>query len=543
MGNVKLQKVDLCVIQDNELAQVFLNSEKKPAVATVVVVDQTVPPNSPEVSSLHKALREKAEEEKIPFYYGKGMCGKLLADGILKPGQRAVTCDKAAGAAGAIGAQVTCADEMQLKQVLETGELLLEEPENGALKETVKLTGKLPEGLSAKDLALNLVKELGTENVAGKLVTLTGDALEDMDLSEKMVLCGVLEKAGATAVIVENAGEEKADVEFDAAQTKELAALPGGYKEFAVLEELPVTAVKSVFVGGTTGGNLKDLETVSSMLKGRKIAYGLRLVVAPSDADTYIKAATAGYITDILEAGGIVINHCGNPEVQGRIGKTEVMVSNDLENKPGYAGFETSKTYLTSTKAAVEAALLGTLGYKEEAPEEEEETETHSLTFEGRCWKFGNDIDTDIIIPTQHLSYETMDEIKTHAFEPLRPELAALLREGDLIVAGNNFGCGSSREQAAEVLVANGIHCVIAKSFARIFFRNAINNGILLLECPDIQDNVKEGDMVKVELDKQQIAANGKTYPIPAIPENLYHIIMDGGLVKSIMKKVGKGLL
>lgn len=543
MGNVKMQKVDLCVIQDNELAQVFLNSEKKPAVATVVVVDQTVPPNSPEVSSLHKALREKAEEEKIPFYYGKGMCGKLLADGILKPGQRAVTCDKAAGAAGAIGAQVTCADEIQLKQVLETGELLLEEPENGALKETVKLTGKLPEGLSVKDLALNLVKELGTENVAGKLVTLTGDALKDMDLSEKMVLCGVLEKAGATAVTVENAGEEKADVEFDAAQTKELAALPGGYKEFAVLEELPVTAVKSVFVGGTTGGNLKDLETVSSMLKGRKIAYGLRLVVAPSDADTYIKAATAGYITDILEAGGIVINHCGNPEVQGRIGKTEVMVSNDLENKPGYAGFETSKTYLTSTKVAVEAALLGTLGYKEEAPKEEEETETHSLTFEGRCWKFGNDIDTDIIIPTQHLNYETMDEIKTHAFEPLRPELAALLREGDLIVAGNNFGCGSSREQAAEVLVANGIHCVIAKSFARIFFRNAINNGILLLECPDIQDNVKEGDMVKVELDKQQIAANGKTYPIPAIPENLYHIIMDGGLVKSIMKKVGKGLL
>ena len=293
----------------------------------------------------------------------------------LKPGQRAVTCDKAAGAAGAIGAQVTCADPTQLKQVLETGELLLEEPENGALKETVKLTGKLPEGLSAKDLALSLVKELGAENLAGKLLSLTGDTLEDMELSEKMVLCGVLEKAGATAVTVEKEAEEKTDVVFDAAQTKELTAFPGGYKEFAALEELPVTDVKSVFIGGTTGGNLKDLETVSSMLKGRKIAYGLRLVVAPSDADTYIKAATAGYITDILEAGGIVINHCGNPEVQGRIGKTEVMVSNDLENKPGYAGFDTSKTYLTSTKAAVEAALLGTLGYKEEAPAAEEEPE------------------------------------------------------------------------------------------------------------------------------------------------------------------------
>ena len=183
----------------------------------------------------------------------------------------------------------------------------------------------------------------------------------------------------------------------------------------------------------------------------------------------------------------------------------------------------------------------GTL--KELAPAEEEKTETRSLTFEGRCWKFGDDIDTDIIIPTQHLNYETMDEIKTHVFEPLRPDLAAKLREGDLIVAGSNFGCGSSREQAAEVLVANGVHCVIAKSFARIFFRNAINNGILLLECQDLADHVKEGDIIQVDLDNQKITADGKTYAIPAIPENLYHIIMDGGLVKSIMKKVEKGLL
>ena len=546
MGNVKMQKIDLCVIQDHDLAQVFLDMDQRPAVKTVVVIDQIVPPNSPKVSALHKALREKAEKEGLDFYYGKGMCAELLANGLLKADESAVVCDKAAGAAGAIGAKVFLVDAVQLKQVLETGELSQERSaeDSESKKNVVKTTGNLPEGLSAKDLALNLVKELGTEKLTGKLLSLTGDSLDDMELSEKMVLCGVLEKAGATAVTVEKEAEEKTDVVFDVAQTKELTALPGGYKEFAALEELPVTDVKSVFIGGTTGGNLKDLETVSSMLKGRKIAYGLRLVVAPSDADTYIKAATAGYITDILEAGGIVINHCGNPEVQGRIGKTEVMVSNDLENKPGYAGFDTSKTYLTSTKAAVEAALLGTLGYKEETPvTEEEETENHSLTFEGRCWKFGNDIDTDIIIPTQHLNYETMDEIKVHAFEPLRPELAAKLREGDLIVAGNNFGCGSSREQAAEVLVANGVHCVIAKSFARIFFRNAINNGILLLECPDLPDDVNEGDTVKVELDKQQISANGKTYKIPAIPENLYHIIMDGGLVKSIMKKVEKGLL
>ena len=202
---------------------------------------------------------------------------------------------------------------------------------------------------------------------------------------------------------------------FDAAKPREVTALPGGCTEIKPLSELSAVKIKSVFIGGTTGGTLKEL-----------------------------------------------------------------------------------------------------------APAEEEKTETHSLTFEGRCWKFGDDIDTDIIIPTQHLNYETMDEIKTHAFEPLRPDLAAKLREGDLIVAGSNFGCGSSREQAAEVLVANGI---------------------LMLECQDLADHVKEGDIIQVDLDNQKITADGKTYAIPAIPENLYHIIMDGGLVKSIMKKVEKGLL
>mgnify|MGYP000996309653 CR=1 FL=1 len=161
----------------------------------------------------------------------------------------------------------------------------------------------------------------------------------------------------------------------------------------------------------------------------------------------------------------------------------------------------------------------------------------------GTIFKFHNDLDTDQIIASQYLLLPNLDEMKGHTFESLDPDFAKKVKPGDFVVGGENFGCGSSREQAAEVLVANGVHCVIAKSFARIFFRNAINNGILLLECQDLADHVKEGDIIQVDLDNQKITADGKTYAIPAIPENLYHIIMDGGLVKSIMKKVEKGLL
>jgi len=161
----------------------------------------------------------------------------------------------------------------------------------------------------------------------------------------------------------------------------------------------------------------------------------------------------------------------------------------------------------------------------------------------GKIFKFHNDLDTDQIIASQYLLLPSIDEMKDHTFESLDPDFPKKVKPGDYVVGGENFGCGSSREQAPSVLKALGVRAVIAKSFARIFFRNAINNGILLLECPDLPDDVNEGDTVKVELDKQQISANGKTYKIPAIPENLYHIIMDGGLVKSIMKKVEKGLL
>lgn len=142
--------------------------------------------------------------------------------------------------------------------------------------------------------------------------------------------------------------------------------------------------------------------------------------------------------------------------------------------------------------------------------------------FTGKVWVLGDDIDTDIIIPTEYLALKTIDDMKQYGFSPLRPELAGQIQKGDIIVAGKNFGCGSSREQAAEVLVANGI---------------------LMLECQDLADHVKEGDIIQVDLDNQKITSDGKTYAIPAIPENLYHIIMDGGLVKSIMKKVEKGLL
>ena len=159
-------------------------------------------------------------------------------------------------------------------------------------------------------------------------------------------------------------------------------------------------------------------------------------------------------------------------------------------------------------------------------------------TFTGRVWVLGDDIDTDIIIPTEYLALKTIDDMKQYGFSPLRPELDGQIIEGDIIVAGKNFGCGSSREQAPEIIKALGIRCVIAKSYARIFFRNSINNGLLLIEQPDLRGDVTEGDEITVEVNRC-VKYQGKEYPIASLPENLVDIINAGGLVKAMRKLNG----
>ncbi len=152
--------------------------------------------------------------------------------------------------------------------------------------------------------------------------------------------------------------------------------------------------------------------------------------------------------------------------------------------------------------------------------------------FTGKIWKFPDDVDTDTIIPGRYGVLPTVVEMSRHCMEPLRPEFAAAAREGDILVAGKNFGCGSSREQAPACIASLGITCIVAGSFARIFFRNGINNGMLLIENKEVVDACREGQLLTVEVNKR-IRVGGRDFAITALPDNLFAIIRDGGLVNS----------
>ncbi|MFP4654720.1 MAG: homoaconitase small subunit [Methanohalobium sp.] len=147
---------------------------------------------------------------------------------------------------------------------------------------------------------------------------------------------------------------------------------------------------------------------------------------------------------------------------------------------------------------------------------------------EGRAWIFGDNVDTDVIIPGKYLRTTDVQVFADHAMEGIDPEFSSKVQKGDVIVAGNNFGCGSSREQAPLALKHAGVACVVAKSFARIFFRNAINVGLPVMEA-----NVEcsEGDIVKIDLKKGSIEVNNKTFKGNKLPDFLLEILTDGGLV------------
>ncbi|MGI6452968.1 MAG: 3-isopropylmalate dehydratase small subunit [Syntrophomonadaceae bacterium] len=165
------------------------------------------------------------------------------------------------------------------------------------------------------------------------------------------------------------------------------------------------------------------------------------------------------------------------------------------------------------------------------------------MDFSGRVFKFGADIDTDLIIPARYLNTFDPAELARHCMEDADPSFAQTVKPGDIIVADKNFGCGSSREHAPIAIKAAGISCVIAKSFARIFYRNSINMGLPILECSAAVDAIKEGDQVEVEL-KTGIIRKVETkeeFRAAPFPEFVQEIMARGGLINYVEEKVKTG--
>ena len=160
----------------------------------------------------------------------------------------------------------------------------------------------------------------------------------------------------------------------------------------------------------------------------------------------------------------------------------------------------------------------------------------------GRVWLYGDNIDTDVIIPARYLTMVEPKDLARHCMEDIDKGFATDVKQGDIIVGGANFGCGSSREHAPLAILGSGVSAVIASSFARIFFRNAINVGLPILECPDLVGNVKKGDVLSIDVSKGAVKneTSGKVFQAHPFPPFLTDLINSGGLVEYAKKRLAE---
>jgi 3-isopropylmalate/(R)-2-methylmalate dehydratase small subunit len=162
------------------------------------------------------------------------------------------------------------------------------------------------------------------------------------------------------------------------------------------------------------------------------------------------------------------------------------------------------------------------------------------MVLKGRAWKYGKNIDTDVIIPGRYANIAEARELAEHCLEDLDPDFVKNMEAGDVIVAETNFGCGSSREIAPLSIKAAGVSCVIAESFARIFYRNAINIGLPIFECPEAVDGSETGDEIEVDTDRGRIInlTKNQSFQTERLPDFIREIIVEGGLMKYVSKKL-----
>ncbi len=362
-------KVDWCLVNDasahhsidllGDQAEIFDRSK------VAVVLDHDTPSGSEAVSVIQRKLINFARKHDIVFHQGEGVGYQLMLDHYVRSGQIVAGCGEHTavfGAVGAIGIQVT---PEKLAEVLKTGVLDFPMPET--LK--IALTGVLPSGVLSKDIILSILRKVGADSLTGKLIEFTGSALQALTLNDRITICNLAGRTGAVAAIMDltavaSEAVEAAAYQFDLAEVQPMIVQPDNFNVILPVGQNKPEKVNEVFIGGCSGGRIEDLRIAAAIVRNRKVASGVRLMVAPVTAGVYVQALQEGLITDFIDAGAVVMNQgcsvCWGKS-QGILDTEEVLVSAGSYNCKGWAGSPAAKIYITSSATAATSALTGVI--------------------------------------------------------------------------------------------------------------------------------------------------------------------------------------
>ncbi len=532
----------------------------------LVVLDHNAPPADAKLATQYQNIRDIVKQQGIRKFYdsGKGICHQIMSYHA-KPGMLIVGSDSHTSTAGAFNAFAAGIDRTESAGIWKRGETWFRVPESIR----IRLNGKLKEGVSAKDLALWMIGMIGSDGANYMSIEYHGDGVKNLDISDRMTIANLASEMGAKNAVFP---ADQILFDFLGKKLKGVWADPGAkyFKEISIrLNEIfPVVAaphnvdnIRSVhevngaivnegLIGTCTNGRIEDLRIAAKVLKGKKIYEGFQLNVIPASQKIFLQAIEEGIITELIESGAnVLIPSCGPclGTGQGIPANGHTVISTANRNFLGRMGNKEASLYLASPATVATSALRGVITDPRKKPGSEKYPYRHdqSKTFEirageirktGNVWNYADvdNLNTDQMFAGKH-TYNVLSTdpaaILPLLFADFDPSFSRNVTKGDIIIAGDNFGCGSSREHPSVGLVHAGVRAVIVKSVNRIFYRSSINQGLILIVHKEAVESYKPGDKVDLNFDRGVISVGSGKFSFEPLPLKLKQIIDNKGLV------------
>jgi 3-isopropylmalate/(R)-2-methylmalate dehydratase large subunit len=577
-GTIVFRKPDIVLSHDNS-ASIESTFKKMCAASSpmkvsdpdqlVIVLDHNAPPTNSKLANDYQQIRNFTQHQGISRFHdaGEGICHQLMSM-YARPGMIIVGSDSHTCTAGAFNAFATGIDRTETAGLWKQGETWFRVPESV----NISLKGRLTEDVYAKDLALYIIGMIGSAGADYLSVEFQGEGVKTLSVADRMTICNLASEMGAKNAVfpadrqlAEFLGTEISGIwadsgahyvkeyEIDMSSVIPLAACPHHVDNIKAIHEIEGIPVGEALIGTCTNGRLEDLRIAAAILKGNKVAVNTQLLITPASREIYLAAVKEGLAEIFLSAGAIILTPSCGPCLgtgQGIPPDGINVISTANRNFLGRMGNPKASIYLASPATVAKSAISGKIASpdrkrrKTAYPYHIEQSATVTVPAgENRymkgVWNYkdANNLNTDQMF-AGNLTYEINsaqpEKIVPFLLNGFDPQFAEKVQKGDIMICGENFGCGSSREHPAVGLAFVGVAAVLVKSVSRIFFRSAINQGLPVLVVPDVVESYHQGDSVLLDLTAGTVTVGSMQFSFNPLPKKLRDILAAGGLLQAV---------
>lgn len=532
----------------------------------LVVLDHNAPPADAKMATQYQDIRNIVSTQGIKKFYdsGKGICHQLMSYHAL-PGMLIVGSDSHTSTAGAFNTFAAGIDRTESAGIWKRGETWFRVPES--LK--IVLTGQLPENVAAKDLALWIIGMIGSAGANYMSIEYHGSGLSSLNISDRMTIANLASEMGAknavfpadnilssfynkkiNGVWADEQASYAREININLNEIVPVCSAPHNVDNVKSVAELSGIIVHEGIIGTCTNGRIEDLRITADILRGKNIREGFQLSIIPASREIFLQAIEEGLVSIFLKAGANVLTPSCGPCLGTGLGipaNGHTVISTANRNFSGRMGNKEASIYLASPATVACSALNGFISDPRDKSDDKKFpfSVKQSETFEigsgenrkkGTVWNYADvdNLNTDQMFAGKH-TYNVLstnpEAIVPLLFEDFDPSFSKNVCKNDIILAGENFGCGSSREHPAVGLSYLGVKVIIVKSVNRIFYRSSINQGLLLIVHKEAVEAYRNGDTVDVSLESGEITIGNQIFILEPLPEKLKKIIEKKGLV------------